>query len=37
MYDYPPNGACTLIKTSVLRKIGGYREDLGAQDDLILE
>ncbi len=32
MYDYPPNGACTLIKTSVLRKIGGYREDLGAQD-----
>jgi glycosyltransferase involved in cell wall biosynthesis len=30
--DMPPNGACTLIRTSVLKEIGGYREDLGAQD-----
>ncbi len=28
----PPNGACTLIRRSVLESIGGYREDLGAQD-----
>ncbi|MCK6418562.1 MAG: glycosyltransferase [Alphaproteobacteria bacterium] len=30
--DLPPNGACILAKTEVLRAIGGYREDLGAQD-----
>lgn len=30
--DMPPNGACTLIRKSVLEKVGGYREDLGAQD-----
>jgi glycosyltransferase involved in cell wall biosynthesis len=30
--DLPPNGACTLVRTSVLKEIGGYREDLGAQD-----
>jgi CMP-N-acetylneuraminic acid synthetase len=30
--DMPPNGACTLIRRSVLEEIGGYREDLGAQD-----
>ena len=28
----PPNGACTLIRKSVLESVGGYREDLGAQD-----
>jgi glycosyltransferase involved in cell wall biosynthesis len=28
----PPNGACTLIRKAVLDSIGGYREDLGAQD-----
>ncbi len=32
MYDMPANGACTMIKKSVLNKVGGYREDLGAQD-----
>jgi glycosyltransferase involved in cell wall biosynthesis len=32
MLDMPPNGACTLIRKSVLDEIGGYREDLGAQD-----
>jgi CMP-N-acetylneuraminic acid synthetase len=30
--DMPPNGACTLIRKSVLAEIGGYREDLGVQD-----
>lgn len=30
--DMPPNGACTLIRKSVLEEVGGYREDLGAQD-----
>jgi hypothetical protein len=30
--DMPPNGACTLIRKSLLESIGGYREDLGAQD-----
>ncbi len=28
----PPNGACTLIRRAVLESVGGYREDLGAQD-----
>lgn len=30
--DIPPNGACTMIRTKVLKEVGGYREDLGAQD-----
>ncbi|MCK5541083.1 MAG: glycosyltransferase family 2 protein [Desulfobacterales bacterium] len=30
--DIPPNGACTMIRTKVLKEAGGYREDLGAQD-----
>ncbi len=30
--DLPPNGACILAKTEILRELGGYREDLGAQD-----
>jgi len=30
--DAPANGACSLVRTEVLRNIGGYREDLGAQD-----
>ncbi|MDD5069571.1 MAG: glycosyltransferase [Candidatus Omnitrophica bacterium] len=30
--DMPANGACTMIRKDVLMKIGGYREDLGAQD-----
>lgn len=32
MLDMPPNGACTLIRKKVLDEVGGYREDLGAQD-----
>lgn len=32
MMDMPPNGACALIRKRVLDEIGGYREDLGAQD-----
>lgn len=32
--DLPPNGACMMIKKSVLSQLGGYREDLGAQDGL---
>ncbi|MHA7066777.1 glycosyltransferase [Azospirillum argentinense] len=34
--DTPPNGACTMVRRSVLKKLGGYREDLGAQDGLDL-
>lgn len=30
--DMPPNGACTLVRKSVLKEVGGYREDLRAQD-----
>ena len=30
--DTPANGACCLIRKSILEKVGGYREDLGAQD-----
>ena len=30
--DPPPNGACTLIRTSFLEQIGGYSQDLDAQD-----
>jgi glycosyltransferase involved in cell wall biosynthesis len=36
MLDLPPSGACTLIRASVLREVGGYREDVGAQDGLDL-
>ena len=32
LLDMPPNGACILAKTEILRELGGYREDLGAQD-----
>ena len=32
MLDLPPNGACTLVRADVLKDVGGYREDLGAQD-----
>ena len=32
LLDMPPNGACILVETEILRDIGGYREDLGAQD-----
>jgi len=32
LLDIPPNGACILAKTKILRELGGYREDLGAQD-----
>ena len=30
--DNPANGACCLIRTQILKELGGYREDLGAQD-----
>jgi CMP-N-acetylneuraminic acid synthetase len=30
--DVPANGACTLVRKKILEEIGGYREDLGAQD-----
>ena len=36
MVDLPPNGACTLVRKKVLESVGGYREDLGAQDGLDL-
>lgn len=32
LFDVPPNGACTLTRRDILERIGGYREDLGAQD-----
>jgi glycosyltransferase involved in cell wall biosynthesis len=32
LLDMPPNGACTLVKKDVVLALGGYREDLGAQD-----
>ena len=32
--DKPPNGAGTLMRMSILKDLGGYREDLGAQDGL---
>jgi glycosyltransferase involved in cell wall biosynthesis len=34
--DMPPNGACTMVRRGILDEIGGYREDLGAQDGLDL-
>jgi len=30
--DMPSNGACCLLRKDVYEEIGGYREDLGAQD-----
>lgn len=36
LLDEPPNGACTMVRTSVLKEVGGYRDDLGAQDGLDL-
>lgn len=30
--DVPPHGACTMVRVSVLQEVGGYREDLKAQD-----
>jgi len=32
LLDMPANGACAMIRAGVLKSIGGYREDLGAQD-----
>lgn len=32
VFDNPPNGACCLIRKSVLKEVNCYREDLGAQD-----
>jgi len=32
MVDIPPNGACTMVRRKILKEVGGYREDLGAQD-----
>lgn len=32
LLDAPPNGACTLVRRSIMEELGGYREDLGAQD-----
>lgn len=32
LLDMPPNGACILARTDILKELGGYREDLGAQD-----
>ena len=32
MLDIPAHGACTMIRTDVLKELGGYRTDLGAQD-----
>ena len=31
-YSYSPHGACCLIKTRTLKAIGGYSEEIGAQD-----
>ena len=32
LLDVPANGACTMVRAETLKAIGGYREDLGAQD-----
>lgn len=32
LFDNPPNGACFLARKEVLLELGGYREDLDAQD-----
>ncbi|MBU1985173.1 glycosyltransferase family 2 protein, partial [bacterium] len=36
MLDVPANGACTLVRTEILRQLGGYRTDVDAQDGLDL-
>ena len=36
MLDLPPNGACILARRDILLELGGYREDLGAQDGVDL-
>ncbi|MFH0883561.1 MAG: glycosyltransferase [bacterium] len=36
MLDVPANGACTMIRTELLREAGGYRIDVDAQDGLDL-
>lgn len=30
--DMPAHGACTMVRREIIDKLGGYREDLGAQD-----
>lgn len=32
MLDAPPNGACFLARTEVLREVGGYKSEMRAQD-----
>lgn len=32
LLDVPANGACFLVRKNILQELGGYREDLGAQD-----
>jgi len=32
LLDMPAHGACTMIRKTILQKLGGYREDLGSQD-----
>jgi CMP-N-acetylneuraminic acid synthetase len=32
MLDIPPHGAGALVRAEIVRQVGGYREDLGAQD-----
>ncbi len=32
LYDQPAHGACTMIKTDVLKNIGGYDEEFNRQD-----
>ena len=34
-FDLPPNGACTLVRASILKEVGGYREDVRAKMDSI--
>ena len=31
-HQLPPHGACTLIRTNALKSVGGYSEDINAQD-----
>lgn len=31
-HHLPPHGACTMIKTNILKSAGGYSEDVNAQD-----
>lgn len=32
MQDLPPHGACTMMRVDALREVGGYSEDIKAQD-----